>query len=84
MSAQQLVANLTIPAVVIGMAFRAAAVGIQALVSDDEIECHVTTAATVAMPRRGAATIAVDGELLRVTPPVRYEFVPRAVRVVRW
>lgn len=67
-----------------GLAIRAAAAGVQALVSDDEIECHVTTAATVAMPRRGAATIAVDGELLRVTPPLRYEFVPGAVRVVRW
>jgi diacylglycerol kinase family enzyme len=67
-----------------GLAFRAAAVGVQTLVSDDEIECHLTTAATVAMPRRGAATIAVDGELLRVTPPLRYEFVPGAVRVVRW
>lgn len=67
-----------------GLAFRAAAEGVQALVSDDEIECHLTTAATVAMPRRDAATIAVDGELLRVVPPLRYDFVPGAVRVVRW
>jgi hypothetical protein len=36
------------------------------------------------MPRRDAATIAADGELLRVAPPLRYEFVPGAVTVVRW
>ena len=65
------------------LAFRAAAVGIDAVVSDHEIECHLTTEATVAMPRR-TATVAVDGELLRLTPPLRYQFVPGAARVVRW
>jgi diacylglycerol kinase family enzyme len=64
------------------LAFRAAARGIDGLVSEDEIECHLTTAATVTMPRP-SATVAVDGELLTLTSPLTYEFAPGAVKVVR-
>lgn len=63
------------------LALKAAARGIEGLVSDDEIESYLTTSMTVAMSRR-TATIAVDGELLKVTSPLKYDFVPGAAKVV--
>jgi diacylglycerol kinase family enzyme len=78
---QILVVNEHTPARVHALAVKAAARGIEALIAEDEIECHVTTSAVVATSRR-TATIAVDGELLKVRSPLRYEFVPRAAEVV--
>lgn len=69
------------PARVHALAVKAAARGIEALIAEDEIERIVTTSAVVAMARR-TATVAVDGELLKVRPPLKYEFVPRAAEVV--
>jgi diacylglycerol kinase family enzyme len=50
--------------------------GIQGLVPENALEAYLTSKATVEMadaPR----SIAIDGELLPATPPLRYEFVPR-------
>jgi diacylglycerol kinase family enzyme len=64
------------------LALRAAARGIQAVIGDDDIECHLTSKATVALPWP-VATVALDGELLQLTSPLVYEFAPGAVKVVR-
>ena len=64
------------------LALKAAARGIEELISEDEIECYLTKGAVVALPSR-TATIAIDGELLEVTSPLTYELVRDAARVVR-
>ena len=69
------------PARVHALAVKAAARGIEALISEDEIEHHLTTSAVVTTSRR-TPTIAVDGELIKARSPVKYEFVPRAANVV--
>ena len=63
------------------LALKAAARGIEELVSEDEIECYLTTGAVVALSGP-TGTIAVDGELLEVTSPLKYELVPGAAKVV--
>lgn len=63
------------------LALKAAARGIEELISDDEIECYLTTGAVVALPNH-TDTIAIDGELLEVTSPLTYELVRGAARVV--
>jgi len=63
------------------LAARAAARGVDGLVSENEIESHLTTGATVTMPN-ASCVVAIDGELVQVTSPLRYQFVPGAVHVV--
>lgn len=63
------------------LALKAAARGIEELISADEIECYLTNDAVVALPRQ-TDTIAIDGELLEVTSPLAYELVRDAARVV--
>jgi diacylglycerol kinase family enzyme len=63
------------------LAARAVARGVDALTSEDGIESHLTSRATVAMPDQ-SCVIAIDGELLQLTSPLRYQFVPGAVNVV--
>jgi diacylglycerol kinase family enzyme len=63
------------------LAARAAARGVDGLVSENEIESHLTTPATVAMPN-ASCVVAIDGELIQATSPLRYQFVPAAVKVV--
>jgi len=64
------------------LVFRAIARGIDGLIADDEIASYLTTRAVVASAdARGV--IAVDGELVDVAWPLRYELVPDAVKVVR-
>ena len=78
---QILVVKEHTPARVHALAAKAAARGIEALIADDEVERVVTTSAVVAMSRPTAA-IAVDGELLNVRTPLKYEFEPHAAEVV--
>jgi diacylglycerol kinase family enzyme len=62
--------------------FRAIVRGIDGLIADEEIASYLTRRAVVATAdARG--TIAIDGELVDVTWPLRYELVPDAVKVVR-
>jgi len=63
------------------LAARAAARGVNDLVSENEVDSYLTSRATVAMPN-ASCVIAIDGELLQVTSPLRYQFVPGAVKVV--
>jgi Sphingosine kinase and enzymes related to eukaryotic diacylglycerol kinase len=63
------------------LALKAAARGIDELISEDEIECYLTTNAVVSLPSR-TDTVAIDGELLEVASPLTYELVRGAARVV--
>ena len=63
------------------LAARAAARGIEGLAAEHEIESCLTSRATVVMPN-ATCMIAIDGELLQVTSPLRYQFLADAVRVV--
>ena len=63
------------------LAARAAARGVEGLASEHEIESYLTSQATVVMPN-ASSLIAIDGELLQVTGPLRYEFLAGAVKVV--
>lgn len=63
------------------LAIKAATRGIEALIAEDKVERHLTNSAVVVTTRR-TPTIAVDGELLEVRSPLRYEFIPRAAEVV--
>ena len=63
------------------LAAKAATRGVNDLVSENEIESYLTTRVTIAMPN-ASCMIAIDGELLQVTSPLRYQFVPGAVTVV--
>ena len=60
---------------------KAAARGVAELASGDEIETCLTSQATVVLPD-ASCEIAIDGELLQVTSPLRYEFLAEAVKVV--
>ena len=62
------------------VAARAAARGVEGA-SDHEIESCLTSQATVAMPD-ASCQIAIDGELLQVASPLRYQFLADAVKVV--
>jgi diacylglycerol kinase family enzyme len=63
------------------LAFQPPARGIQGLVPEKAIETYLTSKATVEMAEE-PGTIAIDGELRATTSPLRYEFVPAAVKVV--
>lgn len=64
------------------LVFRAVVRGIDGLIVDDEIVSYLTAGAVVASAE-ARGTIAVDGELVAVTWPLRYEFVAGAVMVVK-
>ena len=64
------------------LVFRAIARGIDGLIDDDEITSYLTTRAVVASAE-ARGSIAIDGELVDVGWPLRYELVPNAVKVVR-
>ncbi len=63
------------------LAARAVARGVDGLASERQIESYLTSSATVALPN-ASCVIAIDGELNQVTSPLRYQFVPGAVKVV--
>jgi len=63
------------------LAFQPPGRGIQGLVPEKAVESYLTRNATVEMDE-GPGSIAIDGELLPVSPPLRYEFAPGAVKVV--
>jgi hypothetical protein len=63
------------------LAFQAHSRGIQGLVPEKAFEAYLTSQATVAMDEE-PGSIAIDGELLPATSPLRYELVPGAVKVV--
>ena len=63
------------------LAFEPRGCGIQGLVPEKAIETYLTSNATVEIAD-GPGSIAIDGELLPITSPLRYEFVPGAVKVV--
>jgi len=77
-----LVVNEHTPLKIRSLVFRAIVRGIDGLIHDEEITSYLTTRAVVASAET-RATIAVDGELVDVTWPLRYEIVPDAVKVVR-
>lgn len=64
------------------LAFQAPSRGIQGLVPEKAFEAYLTSQATVAMEEE-PGSIAIDGELLPATSPLRYELVPEAVKVVQ-
>jgi len=76
-----LVVNQHAPSRVRALAARAVARGVDSLASHHELESYLTGTATVTVPN-ASCTIAIDGELLEVTSPLRYRFVRDAVRVV--
>ena len=64
------------------LAFQPPGRGIHGLVPEKAIETYLTSRATVEMAEE-PGWIAIDGELLRATSPLRYELVPGVVKVVR-
>jgi hypothetical protein len=63
------------------LAAKAVARGVEGLASEHEIESYLTNRATVVLPN-ASCVIAIDGELLQVTSPLRYQFLAEAVKVV--
>lgn len=63
------------------LVFRAILSGLRGLLSEHEVVTHLTTGLVVTT-RTPMAEVAIDGELLHLDSPLRYEFVPDAVRVV--
>jgi diacylglycerol kinase family enzyme len=63
------------------LAARAVARGVDELASEHEIASYLTSSATVEMPN-ASCVIATDGELVQATSPLRFQFVPGAVKVV--
>ena len=63
------------------LAFGALARGLDEFVRDAEIEVHLVSEITVVMRHR-TGTVAIDGELIQVTSPLRYEFKRGAANVV--
>jgi diacylglycerol kinase family enzyme len=63
------------------LVFRAIVSGLRGLMSEHEIATRLTRhlVVTTSTPK---AEVAIDGELLQLESPLRYEFVPDAVRVV--
>jgi diacylglycerol kinase family enzyme len=64
------------------LAFQPPGRGIQGLVPEKAIATYLTSSARVEMAE-GPGSIAIDGELLPATSPLRYELVPGAVKVVQ-
>lgn len=63
------------------LAAKAVARGVDWLASEHEIESYLTSQATVVLPN-ASCVIAIDGELLQVTSPLRYRFAAGAAKVV--
>jgi hypothetical protein len=63
------------------LAFQPPARGLQGLIPEKAIATYLTSHATVEMAEE-PGSIAIDGELLPATSPLRYEFTPGAVQVV--
>jgi diacylglycerol kinase family enzyme len=63
------------------LAAKAVARGVDELASEHEIESHLTSRATVVLPN-ASSVIAIDGELVEVTSPLEYQYLPGAVNVV--
>jgi len=76
-----LVVRAPAPLRIRNLAFQPPGRGIQGLVPEKAIESYLTSKATVEMAEE-PGSIAIDGELLPATSPLRYEFAPGAVRVV--
>jgi len=55
--------------------------GLDEFVRDDEIEAHLVSEITAVM-QHPVGTIAIDGELIRVTSPLRYEFKRAVAKVI--
>lgn len=62
--------------------FRALAHGLRGLVAPRNVATNLTSTLVVTLPSP-TAEIAIDGELVQLASPLRYEFVPDAVKVVR-
>lgn len=77
-----LVVKAPAPLRIRSLAFQPPARGIQGLVPEKAIATYLTSKATVEMAE-GPGSIAIDGELLPATSPLRYELVPGAVKVVQ-
>lgn len=77
-----LVVNEHAPLRIRSLLVRAIARGIDGLIAEDEIVSYLTTRVVVASAE-GKGTIAVDGELVDTTWPLRYELLPDAAMVVR-
>jgi diacylglycerol kinase family enzyme len=77
-----LVVNEHTPLRIRSLLFRAIVRGIDGLIADDEIVGYLTPSAVVAGADQ-RATIAVDGELVDLLWPLRFELVPGCVMVVR-
>jgi hypothetical protein len=63
------------------LAAKAVARGVDWLTSEHEIESDLTSRATVVLPN-ASSVIAIDGELVQVTSPLEYQYLPGAVKVV--
>ena len=63
------------------LVFRAIMGGLRGLLSEREVATHLTSGLVVTTSTPKVA-LAIDGELLQLESPLRYEFVPDAVRVV--
>lgn len=63
------------------LVFRAIVSGLRGLLSERELATRLTNGLVVTTSRRHVE-VAIDGELLKLESPLRYEFVPDAVQVV--
>jgi diacylglycerol kinase family enzyme len=77
-----LVVNEHTPLRIRSLVFRAVVRGIDGLIADDEIVSYLTPGAVVSGGDQ-PATVAVDGELVRLSWPLRFEVVRGSVLVVR-
>lgn len=64
------------------LVLRAIVRGVRGLLSEREVVTHLTTGLVVTTSTAKPA-VAIDGEVLELESPLRYEFVPDAVQVVR-
>jgi diacylglycerol kinase family enzyme len=64
------------------LVLRAVLRGLRGLLAAREVATTLTSALVVKLPRQ-EAEIAIDGELVQLASPLRYEFVPVAVKVVQ-
>lgn len=77
-----IVVNEHTPLKIRSLVFRAAVRGIDGLIDDAEIGSYLTPSAVVAGAEE-SGVIAIDGELVDITWPLKYELVADAVKVVR-
>jgi hypothetical protein len=77
-----LVLNERTPLRIAAVAFGALVRGLDGFVESDAVSSHLVTRASAKLRRR-TGTVAVDGELVRVTSPLHYELRKDAVLMVR-